>query len=156
MGKWGGRASILVVGEEEALLSTLQRFVERRGMADVFVAHGFEQARSILAGLHFDGVAIDVDLPFGEAPKLLVELSVTYPSTRRVGIGRASRRGLEALVEAGLADAVVAKPIDVGEFLEAMFPGRDLSMPAPQRALNAAMVGAPQFIIEQDSTPLPI
>lgn len=171
-----------MVAVDPRLMAAMQRFVERRGLADVVTAWGVEQARELLAGIHFDVVIIDIDLPYGRGQQLMVEVAVSHPGTRRVGIGRASRRGLRTMVDAGLVDDAVAKPVDMDEFLQATFgiapgstqvardhqprisaPGvfrsgrartsRDLRRPA---AVATVRSGIPHAVLIADSTPLPI
>lgn len=171
---------MLMVAVDPRLMATMQRFVERRGLADVITAWGVDQARELLEGIHFDVVIIDIDLPYGRGQSLMVEVAVSHPGTRRVGIGRASRRGLRTLVDAGLVDDAVAKPVDMDEFLQATFgicpggsvtslrdrrvaaPGRSNSGRAPRESARlvvpsaaGAGPGIPHAVIHADSTPIP-
>lgn len=126
------KQSVLVVAVDPRLSASIKEHLQGRGLADVFTAWGVDQGRELLEGIHFDVVVIDIDLPYGRGQQLMVEVAVSHPGTRRVAMGRASRRGLRLLIDGGLVHDAVAKPVDMAELVQAAFTGAGARPVAPR------------------------
>lgn len=106
-------AAVLVVDDEALLRRRLASFLERAG-ADVTQAGTLAEARAVAAGMPFDFVLLDVNLPDGRGTDLLREdLFGTGVSV----LVMTAEGGVEGAVEAMRLGAVdyLTKPFDVQE-----------------------------------------
>lgn len=129
-------AHILVVDDDERIRSLLRRFLMREGFL-VTAARDAQHARSLLAGLDFDLIVLDVMMPGEDGLALTRSLrhKMTTPILLLTAKGETTDR-IEGL-ESG-ADDYLAKPFEPRELL--------LRIAAILRRMPAAEVKGPKFL----------
>lgn len=161
------KPTMLVLAGDPRLNLAIEKVVERHGVAEVVAAWDPEQARALLEAIQFSVALIDCDLSRGRGQQLMAWLGMNKPEIRRVAMGRASHTELEQLIEAQLADAAVAKPIDASELRTACFPEREfdaegvhhdarvpLSLGRRARMPSQEHFASPR-LVANDGTPVP-
>ncbi|HEX9399705.1 MAG TPA: response regulator [Anaeromyxobacter sp.] len=103
------QAVVLVIDDDPSLLATLGEALTTDDTAPI-LATAADALREIKRGMVPDAIVIDLDIPDGCA--VLAELERAMPDLVPViTLSSAPRR----LLEAGVADAVVMKPFEVGQ-----------------------------------------
>lgn len=127
---------ILVVDDDERIRSLLRRFLMREGFL-VTTARDAQHARSLLAGLDFDLIVLDVMMPDEDGYSLTRSLrrKMSTPILLLTAKGETADR-IEGL-ESG-ADDYLAKPFDPRELL--------LRIAAILRRVPASEVKGPKFL----------
>lgn len=139
---------VLVVDDDEAYRTSLQRAFERRGLS-VFSAGSVDAALALLAGAAVDFASIDLRMPGASGLTLVRELKRLQPDAVIVvltGYGSIAT-ALEA-VKAGAAD-YLTKPADASDLLVAF--GRASGSAAPSAAAASPSEGASGEALEVPS-----
>jgi DNA-binding response OmpR family regulator len=100
---------VLVIDDDPGLLATLGEALSTEATAPV-LATAVEALRKLRAGMRPDIVVVDLDVEDGDAVLAEVECAVA-DLIPVVALSSKPRR----LLQAGIADAVVMKPFDVGQ-----------------------------------------
>ncbi len=110
---------LLLVDDEEELVSTLSERLELRGVANDWATTG-EQGLALLADHEYDWVVLDMKMPGLGGLGTLKAIRQQWPRIRIVVVtGHTSKDDYEAGLAAG-ADHYLLKPVDVDELLDLM------------------------------------
>jgi ActR/RegA family two-component response regulator len=111
-----GRLAVLLVDDEELVLSALARGLRRR--FDVITANTCEDALSRLGVMHFDAVVVDHDLGSRQGGLAVLDHARTHrPRTNRVLISGLPPERFGDACTSGLVQHFVAKPFMVDELI---------------------------------------
>ena len=110
---------VLLVDDEEELVSTLSERLELRGIANDWTTTG-EQGLALLAEHQYDWVVLDMKMPGLGGLGTLKAIREKWPALRIVVVtGHTSKEDYDAGLAAG-ADHYLLKPVDVDELLALM------------------------------------
>lgn len=110
---------VLLVDDEEELVSTLSERLELRGVANDWATTG-EQGLALLSEREYDWVVLDMKMPGLGGLGALKAMRERWPGLRIVVVtGHTSKEDYDAGLAAG-ADHYLLKPVDVDELLALM------------------------------------
>ena len=110
----GHRPSLLIVDDEDRVLSSLKRALRREGWL-IVTAESSREALEILESYEFDVVLSDQKMPGMSGVELLGRIAESHPSTVRLLLtGWSEAISQEALGAAGV-EQVISKPWDDAE-----------------------------------------